>query len=172
MRSIKEALWNGCGTLMLVVGLAACGKVSDSNHGTHDCYVQYNSQWSGAPTLVISHYQPETCPVEKEPGDPFTVGGQVKESSAPPFPGLGNAIALSLSVYDDYSTTVYLGSGLLGSDFAFFQRSAGTSGDWAAQAFPIFTVSNNPDYMEFFVQCSGCVTPLAFVEIQYAGQPE
>lgn len=146
---------------------------NDSQPLAHACDRDFNSDWTSVSGLEITHSDPNTCPVDKGPGDSNMAGGLIEETNAPDFPSFGATKGLTLAIYDTYSTNVYVGGGLLALASDWFEREFGTSGRWLAQAFANYTVGNNPDWIEFSVVCNpGCGFPIAWLEIQYAGQPE
>jgi hypothetical protein len=94
----------------------------------------------------------------------------IESDPAPTYPANGVTSTLVVEVFSSYSVINFSGSSSLGYETESFAYSTGFGGDWMAQAFVSFDFANNPDWLEFRVQCfSSCGFPAAYVEINNGG---
>ena len=147
---------------------------NDSNPVAHACPRGFNSHWTSVAGLEIIHYDPNNCPIAKEPGDFNMAGGVVEEANAPLFPNIGKTSSLHVIIYDNYNTNYFSGWTILNNGSDWFEREFGSHGRWLAQVFVNYTVRANPDWLDFRVTCNPpvCSLPKAWLRIEYAGQPE
>lgn len=163
-----------CMLLVLPLLGVQCGPDDDDPWGTHLCDTGYNSDWTDAGTLVLTHDFPKECPLER----PTTMsgGGTITETSAS-YPSSGKTERMYVRACDVYYVMSFTCNTILDSADEWFDYVAeGTYFKWRANAILSWAPGLNPDYVEFEAVCefnASCWSdqPKSFITLSF-NEPE